>query len=232
MPLPPKTIELPTDYSPRMKKNMELHLAYCKRNGLETYFSNGKFGYEIEKIRKGKGLQKKILEQVYKDYKKDGFGKDDLTTIWSMETGINYHLADKYMSRDTHPMPVWELEAFMKTFGYKVTIEKTDKESRFRFSVERDRLILECRKWPTFNVNMNIEDPYDFSIEVKKTTADIKRLSMHTQGGHKLKITKIFAQMLQVYFLKLAKKRNFPFDIRKMLDIFEARYKLIKYDRE
>ncbi|WP_374440553.1 hypothetical protein [Epilithonimonas sp.] len=232
MPLPKKTIELPTDYTPEMKRRMETHLAYCKRNGLETYLSNGKFGYKIPKIRKGKGLQKKILNQVWQDYKKDGFSKDDLTTLWSMETGINFHLALKYMKRDTHPMPVWELEAFLKTFGYKINIEKIDKSNRFKFEVERDRLILRCTKWPMLTVNMNIEDPYDFTIESKKTTPDIQAMSTRAHGSKNLKITKIFGQMLQLYFLKQAGKRKYPFELQKMLDIFESRYNLIRYDQE
>jgi hypothetical protein len=170
------------------------------------------FGYP--KFTFDYGFHKVILDKVINTLKKEGFRKDEIVKIWSHDTGITFSDAKEILYDRTKSIQLWELTHLFRTFGFKLSVSY-DGSKRYSYSVEDDRIIMHCHKHPTFTVNMNINDLYDFDINFIRDRARVP-LTIEKAFKH-------FKDILYYYFFKEAEiphRDGLPYNAKKMKAVF------------
>lgn len=161
----------------------------------------------------GEGMQEEITRKVLNTMIDNGFMAVEVCEIWAKETGIENKNVKRFLYGIKSGMWIWELKHLLKTFNFSIEVKFNGKH-RFSHSVERDRLILNCNRYPEFYLNMNTANFLDFEVKFKNKAEgskfEIRRLN------------RIFKPMLEHYFLTVAKNKKLPFNYRLARIKFES----------
>lgn len=181
---------------------------------LSTFPGVSRNGQPYTTFNFGDGLQKKIASQIFEKMQDLGFISTEIVEIWEKDTGIPDKSAKRFLYGIKSGMSVWELEHLCKTFNFSIELKHTG-VTRFEHSIERERLIIRCKRHPEFHVNMNTENFLDFELEFKNKYEGIK--------FPQYRLNKIFKKMMEYYFLTKAKNKKMPFKYQQARIKFESK---------
>lgn len=188
---------------------------YMIRHNPEWTWEVSDKGLKYRKFNFRKGLQKSLIDDIVMILKKHGFNKQYIFDKWQAKTGITKKRAKDYFIQKHRSLTLWELEHLLHALDFELILNYKG-ERTFSHSHEKGRIIILCHKNPQFIINMNAEDPYDFSVEFMER----RRL----QNLEERKAYQVFKEACVYYFIDCAKKEKLPYTNKKMTDVFKGKY--------